>query len=194
MTARTGRRADAAGRLRPAARRPRRPLDDAAWEEVEEALIAADVGADARGAGRRACPRTARRRRTPRPRSRPSCWPSSRHATRPRGRACPAPGVPAVVLVVGVNGTGKTTTVAKLGNRFAHARREGPAGRGDTFRAAADRAARDVGEARRPAASSPTRRRRPIGRGLRRAGRGCGARRRRRRRRHRGPPAHQDAT
>ena len=31
----------------------------------------------------------------------------------------PAPGVPAVVLVVGVNGTGKTTTVAKLGNRFA---------------------------------------------------------------------------
>ncbi len=41
----------------------------------------------------------------------------------------PAPGVPAVVLVIGVNGTGKTTTVAKLGHRFATARRQGPAGR-----------------------------------------------------------------
>jgi fused signal recognition particle receptor len=49
----------------------------------------------------------------------------------------PAPGVPAVVLVVGVNGTGKTTTVAKLGNRFARRGARVILAAADTFRAAA---------------------------------------------------------
>ena len=30
----------------------------------------------------------------------------------------PGPGIPAIILVVGVNGTGKTTTIAKLAYRF----------------------------------------------------------------------------
>jgi fused signal recognition particle receptor len=112
------------------------PLDDAAWEEVEEALIAADVGATL-------AMQTVERARARRdvkdaeaavtaellalftPRD-PTPWPR-----------VPAPGVPAVVLVIGVNGTGKTTTVAKLGHRFAQRGAKVLLAAGDTFRAAA---------------------------------------------------------
>src|SRR5690242_4538465 len=44
---------------------------------------------------------------------------------------------PAVVLVVGVNGSGKTTTIGKLASRFQHERRSVLLCAADTFRAAA---------------------------------------------------------
>ena len=44
---------------------------------------------------------------------------------------------PAVVLVVGVNGSGKTTTIAKLGKRFRDEGKRVLFAAGDTFRAAA---------------------------------------------------------
>jgi len=44
---------------------------------------------------------------------------------------------PAVVLVVGVNGSGKTTTIGKLANRFHHEQRSVLLCAADTFRAAA---------------------------------------------------------
>lgn len=44
---------------------------------------------------------------------------------------------PTVILVVGVNGTGKTTTIGKLASRFAHEGKSVILGAGDTFRAAA---------------------------------------------------------
>src|SRR5579863_7521969 len=44
---------------------------------------------------------------------------------------------PAVVLVVGVNGSGKTTTIGKLGNRFKNEQRSVLLCASDTFRAAA---------------------------------------------------------
>ncbi len=44
---------------------------------------------------------------------------------------------PAVVLVVGVNGSGKTTTIGKLANRFQHEQRSVLLCAADTFRAAA---------------------------------------------------------
>src|SRR5262249_40316216 len=44
---------------------------------------------------------------------------------------------PAVVLVVGVNGSGKTTTIGKLANRFKHEERSVLLCAADTFRAAA---------------------------------------------------------
>jgi fused signal recognition particle receptor len=44
---------------------------------------------------------------------------------------------PAVVLVVGVNGSGKTTTIGKLANRFHHEERQVLLCAADTFRAAA---------------------------------------------------------
>jgi fused signal recognition particle receptor len=44
---------------------------------------------------------------------------------------------PFVILVVGVNGTGKTTTIAKLAARFRNERKSVLLGAADTFRAAA---------------------------------------------------------
>src|SRR4051794_7049908 len=44
---------------------------------------------------------------------------------------------PFVLLVVGVNGSGKTTTIGKLARRFADARKHVVLAAGDTFRAAA---------------------------------------------------------
>ena len=44
---------------------------------------------------------------------------------------------PTVILVVGVNGSGKTTTIAKLGQRFRGERKSLLFGAADTFRAAA---------------------------------------------------------
>src|SRR4051812_5703198 len=44
---------------------------------------------------------------------------------------------PFVLLVVGVNGSGKTTTIGKLARRFADARKQVLLAAGDTFRAAA---------------------------------------------------------
>jgi fused signal recognition particle receptor len=46
-------------------------------------------------------------------------------------------GQPRVILVVGVNGTGKTTTIAKLANHFKKAGHTVMVGAADTFRAAA---------------------------------------------------------
>jgi fused signal recognition particle receptor len=45
---------------------------------------------------------------------------------------------PAVILVVGVNGTGKTTTIGKLASRLAEHRRSVVVAAADTFRAAAE--------------------------------------------------------
>ena len=109
--------------------------DDETWEEVEEALISADLGADiAIEVCDRARARTdvspqkalqlellhlfAERQQVP--------WPR-----------IPGPGIPAVILVVGVNGTGKTTTIAKLAYRFKSLGAKVLLAAADTFRAAA---------------------------------------------------------
>ena len=111
------------------------PLDDEAWEEVEEALIGADVGAALAS-------QVVGRARTRHVRDAESAVEAELLALfAPRDQApwprVPGPGVPAVVLVVGVNGTGKTTTVAKLGNRFATRGARVLLAAADTFRAAA---------------------------------------------------------
>lgn len=51
--------------------------------------------------------------------------------------ASPLPATPYVVMVVGVNGVGKTTTIGKLAYNFAHAGKKVYLGAADTFRAAA---------------------------------------------------------
>ncbi len=48
----------------------------------------------------------------------------------------PPPPGPAIVMVVGVNGTGKTTTIGKMAHFFKHRGRKVLLGAGDTFRAA----------------------------------------------------------
>jgi fused signal recognition particle receptor len=109
--------------------------DPAAWDEIEEALIAGDVGpslaADVverarghRGVGAEEAVRDEL---------------ASLLAPRdPDWDLRPAkPGHPAVVLVVGVNGTGKTTTIGKLAARESRAGRRVILAAADTFRAAA---------------------------------------------------------
>ncbi|OGN87425.1 MAG: signal recognition particle-docking protein FtsY [Chloroflexi bacterium GWC2_73_18] len=111
-------------------------LDEATWEEIEEALIAGDVGAAL--AARVVA--AARRRRDGLP---------PEAAVRAELRALLAPreadwepssavaGQPLPVLVVGVNGTGKTTSIAKLTARLEGRGRRVLLAAADTFRAAA---------------------------------------------------------
>lgn len=113
-------------------------FDEAAADALEEALILGDVGAETsttlvdelkawiREAGGGVDPATAREAIAAKIAARFPAAPA-----RPSGRR------PSVVLIVGVNGTGKTTTAAKLA---AKAKAEGQSvvlGAADTFRAAA---------------------------------------------------------
>jgi fused signal recognition particle receptor len=117
----------------------RRKLDDAALEELEEALITADLG-----------PAVARRVIASFRRTR-----FGREVTDTEVRAALAEEIaailapvarplmldagkqPHVVLVVGVNGTGKTTTIGKMALQYRQAGKQAVLVAGDTFRAAA---------------------------------------------------------
>jgi fused signal recognition particle receptor len=110
--------------------------DAATWEEVEETLIAGDVGA---ALALEVVDRARRRRDGGGPvaavRSELGALLVERETGWVPYRA--GPDSPAIILVVGVNGTGKTTTIGKLAFRY---RAEGQSvllAAGDTFRAAA---------------------------------------------------------
>jgi fused signal recognition particle receptor len=108
------------------------PADEEAWERLEEALIAADVGV----------PTTAELVRRL----------EARSEVEELGEALAAeaaellgePGRldlgerPTVILVVGVNGTGKTTTIGKLASRLSEHGHSVILAAADTFRAAAE--------------------------------------------------------
>ncbi|MGH2407369.1 MAG: signal recognition particle-docking protein FtsY [Candidatus Limnocylindrales bacterium] len=110
--------------------------DDATWEGVEETLIAADVGAHL-AAELVGAARARRGSRGPeavvREGLRDVLLPRSGGEWAPPR---PDPAAPAVVLIVGVNGTGKTTTVAKLAARLAGRGQRVLLAAADTFRAA----------------------------------------------------------
>jgi fused signal recognition particle receptor len=107
-----------------------------AWDDVEETLIAGDVGA----ALAIDVVERARSRRDP---GGPEAAVRAELASLLVARDAdwsprPATGDgPAVVLVVGVNGTGKTTTIGKLASRYAGQGRSVILAAADTFRAAA---------------------------------------------------------
>ena len=106
------------------------------WDDVEETLIAGDVGA----ALAIELVERARVRREP---GGPEAAIRAELAALlvPRDMEwVPRPATgdsPAVILVVGVNGTGKTTTIGKLASRYAADGRSVILAAGDTFRAAA---------------------------------------------------------
>jgi fused signal recognition particle receptor len=113
-------------------------IDEEFWDLVEETLMSADLGpeiglrlsADIRAEAERLKMRDSRQvlagLRT---------LLLNRMEWRPRGLA--ATGDPLVYLVVGVNGTGKTTTVAKIAARLQGEGRTVLLGASDTFRAGA---------------------------------------------------------
>jgi fused signal recognition particle receptor len=117
-------------------------LDDDSWEEVEDTLLMADLGAAAaaeiteklRGAvAAHGVTDAASARALLRRVLIEAVDPTMDRAV----RALPHDGRPSVLLIVGVNGTGKTTTTGKLARVLVADGRHVVLGAADTFRAAA---------------------------------------------------------
>ena len=108
------------------------PGDDAAWERLEEALIRADVGV-------RATAELVQRLE-----ARQDLADLNAALSEELADLLGDPGTldvqadPSVILVVGVNGTGKTTTIGKLAERLRQHGHSVVLGAADTFRAAAE--------------------------------------------------------
>jgi fused signal recognition particle receptor len=106
------------------------------WDEIEETLITGDVGA----ALSMDIVERARRRRDVSAEDAVRAELAGLLAPRDAEHWEPVPsadGMPAIVLVVGVNGTGKTTTIGKLAARERASSRRVVLAAADTFRAAA---------------------------------------------------------
>jgi fused signal recognition particle receptor len=126
------------GRIFGTAEEPRRVLDDAMLENLEDLLIQADMGVDtatrvtaniAEGRYGKRISSTDLRRALAAEVARilaPVAKPLPIYAQKPQ-----------VVLIVGVNGSGKTTTIGKLASQFRAAGKSVIIAAGDTFRAAA---------------------------------------------------------
>jgi fused signal recognition particle receptor len=118
------------------------PIDDAGLDDIEDLLIQADVGLETATAV------VDELRRRLRDQARDlgaddvievlqAQISAGMAATEPLPITTPLPHRPFVILVVGVNGTGKTTTVGKLAKQYADAGKNVMLAACDTFRAAA---------------------------------------------------------
>jgi fused signal recognition particle receptor len=118
--------------------RARKPVDAAFWEELEELLLLADFGV----------PTTEKIVNGLKTVAKQELWRTSDQAVArfrkdvERFLTLPDSGIdlskkPTVILVVGVNGSGKTTTIGKLAKRFRDERKKVLLVAADTFRAAA---------------------------------------------------------
>jgi fused signal recognition particle receptor len=117
---------------------PRRLVDDAMLESLEEVLIAADMGVQTatRVTANIAEGRFGKKISTAELRG--ALAAEITRIMTPVARPLPLyPQKPQVVLVVGVNGSGKTTTIGKLASQFKAAGKSVVIAAGDTFRAAA---------------------------------------------------------
>jgi fused signal recognition particle receptor len=112
----------------------RRTTDDSFWDELEEALIAADVGV---GAASAVVGRVRGRRPGDAAEARHALGEELRAALTTADRRLHRAGRPAVIVIVGVNGSGKTTTIGKLAARLEAEGVPTLLGAADTFRAAA---------------------------------------------------------
>ncbi len=114
-------------------------LDDAMLDEIEEALIASDLGVATAARIRARLAEQSFERGLEDLGIRLIIADEIERALAPvaKGIDATAQTRPHVVLVIGVNGSGKTTTIAKLAKWFADARYKVMLAAGDTFRAAA---------------------------------------------------------
>ena len=117
-------------------------LDEDAWEEIEDTLLMADLGTkttlavvdDLRGRiAAQGVSSEAEARAMLRAALIDACKPQMDRSI----KAMPYEGKPAVIMVVGVNGTGKTTTTGKLSRVLIGMGHSVTLGAADTFRAAA---------------------------------------------------------
>ena len=113
-------------------------VDEDTWADLEEALILADCG----------MPATEDLVETLRQATREGrivggeglaneLWQEVARKIAPAPARIPLDGEPTVILVIGVNGSGKTTTIGKLASRLASLDQKVVIGAADTFRAAA---------------------------------------------------------
>ncbi len=112
-------------------------LDDDFWDGLEETLILADIGAPAASEIVESLRDTATRKALPDAYAVLDLLNDQIAATFAEGGQDVLDGGEAVVLFVGINGTGKTTTVGKLAKEATDAGRTVLLGSADTFRAAA---------------------------------------------------------
>jgi len=109
-------------------------IDESSWSQIEAALLAADVGVqateDIMSAVRDSHPETVDEAKS-------AIRSAMRAELLDADRGLDLSGSPSTMLVVGVNGTGKTTTIAKLAKRLRDEGRTVVLGAADTFRAAA---------------------------------------------------------
>ncbi|MGI9667068.1 MAG: signal recognition particle-docking protein FtsY [Acidimicrobiia bacterium] len=110
-------------------------LSDETWTDLEDALIAADVGPTTAesvvAAVRKAKPETPEEARN-------ELIAQLESILDRDDRALSVSSQPSVVIVVGVNGTGKTTSIAKIAKYLTDDGQSVVLGAADTFRAAAD--------------------------------------------------------
>lgn len=112
-------------------------LDDEFWDGLEETLILSDVGAPAASSIVENLREQATRKALPDAYAVLDMLNEQIASTFTEGGEEVFGGDPALVLFVGINGTGKTTTVGKLAKEASDARRNVILGSADTFRAAA---------------------------------------------------------
>ena len=117
----------------------KRKLDDETLQELEDALIQADLGVDMAMAITEAIAKDRYDKEISAEEVRDVLAAEVSKVLAPVAQplAVAAAGSPHVILVVGVNGTGKTTTIGKLAHRFADEGKSVVLAAGDTFRAAA---------------------------------------------------------
>ena len=124
-------------------------LDDSVWDEIEEILISSDVGVETSLRIIDRLKQQVRQERLDSPEAvtealkqaltedlAPATSQSSTHSELVEGRTDGSTR-PYVILMVGVNGVGKTTSIGKLAHHFTQSGRKVILGAGDTFRAAA---------------------------------------------------------
>ena len=123
-------------------------LDDSVWDEIEEILISSDVGLET---SLRIIERLKQQVRQERLESPEAVTEALKQALAEdlvsdstltpalslEGEGVQGAAKPYVILMVGVNGVGKTTSIAKLAHHFTQSGRKVILGAGDTFRAAA---------------------------------------------------------
>jgi fused signal recognition particle receptor len=118
-------------------------LGDDEWEELEDALVLADVGPQASAeivaAVRSSNPQTGEEARVLLEQELDAILAG-------KDRSLHLDSRPAVMIVVGVNGTGKTTSIAKISNDLVASGSTVVLGAADTFRAAADKQLRTWGD------------------------------------------------